>query len=357
MSGTSLDGIDVAMLVTDGANLVERGPSRTYPYDEAQRTILRQALADAVALTTRDHLPARLVEAERRLTQWHVEAVSAFRAEHPGPIDMIGFHGQTVIHRPDLGFTLQLGDGQALAQATGCEVAYDLRQADVQAGGQGAPLVPVYHQALAQQVAERPVAFVNIGGVANVTWIGAVGDPVAFDTGPGNALLNDWCERHLGEAMDRDGALAARGHLDATAFMTYAQHPFFETPAPKSLDRNAFSLAPLAGLRPEDGARTLVHFTATAIARAAAWFPARPKLWIICGGGRLNPTLMREIAGLLEPLGERVVAAEALGFNGDSMEAEAWAYLAVRSLKGLPISFPTTTGAPHPISGGVLAQP
>jgi anhydro-N-acetylmuramic acid kinase len=198
---------------------------------------------------------------------------------------------------------------------------------------------------------------VNIGGVANVTWVGAQADPVAFDTGPGNALLNDWCERHIGEAMDRDGGLAARGLLNPDVFMQLAQHPYFEMPIPKSLDRNAFSLAPLSGLNAADGARTLVHFTATSIARAASWFPSRPKAWVICGGGRLNPVIMSELRSLLEPLGERVIPAEDVGFNGDSMEAEAWAYLAVRSLKGLPISFPMTTGAPRPLSGGVLAQP
>lgn len=357
MSGTSLDGIDVALIGTDGATVVSRGPSRTFPYTEGQRAVLRQAIADAAHLTNAKSHPGSLVEAQRQITQWHADAVAAFRAAHPAAIDVIGFHGQTVIHRPDLHFTLQLSDGPALARATGCNVVYDLRQVDVKAGGQGAPLVPVYHQALAAQLAEQPVAFVNIGGVANVTWVAAQADPVAFDTGPGNALLNDWCERHTGEAMDRDGALAAQGVLNRDAFMQLAQHPYFEMPIPKSLDRNAFSLAPVSGLSAADGARTLVHFTATSIARAAAWFPSRPRAWIICGGGRLNPVIMAELRGLLQPLGERVITAEDVGFNGDSMEAEAWAYLAVRSLKGLPISFPMTTGAPHPLSGGVLAQP
>jgi anhydro-N-acetylmuramic acid kinase len=357
MSGTSLDGSDVAVIETDGENFVRRGPSHTFAYGESQRAVLRQAISDAAYLTTAKSHPGALVAAQRLITDWHAEAVAAFRAAHPGPIDLIGFHGQTVIHRPDLRFTLQLGDGPALARATGLPVVYNLRAADVAAGGQGAPLVPVYHRALAAQLGSRPVAFVNIGGVANVTWIGAEGDPVAFDTGPGNALLNDWCERHTGEPMDRDGALAAKGVLDRAAFLALAQTPYFEKPAPKSLDRNAFSLAALDGLSPADGARTLVHFTATAIARSPAWFPERPKLWIICGGGRLNPILMREIAGLLEPLGERVVAAEAAGLNGDAMEAEAWAYLAVRSRRGLPITFPMTTGVKAPLSGGVLAEP
>lgn len=360
MSGTSLDGIDVALLETDGDQLVRRGPSRTYPYDAAQQALLRQAIADAKFLTDHKSHPGSLVEAQRQLTGWHIGAVEAFCREtgiSAQKIGVIGFHGQTVIHRPDLRFTLQLGDGQALATALGIPVVYDLRQADVRAGGQGAPLVPVYHRALAASLPERPVAFVNIGGVANVTWIRRDGELVAFDTGPGNALLNDWCQRHTGEPLDRNGALAASGMLNRNAFLLLSQHPYFEKPAPKSLDRNAFDIGCLKGLSAADGAATLAHFTATSIARAAAWMPERPKLWVICGGGRHNPTLMRLIGGLLEPLGEAAESAEEAGFDGDAMEAEAWAYLAVRSLAGLPITYPMTTGAPAPMTGGVLVRP
>lgn len=360
MSGTSLDGIDVAMIATDGEARVERGPARTYPYDSRQRALLRQALADAASLTRRGDRPGVLAKTEASLTDWHAEVVRTFCAEtatDPASIDVIGFHGQTVIHRPEIRLTVQLGDGPALARATGRPVVYDLRAADVAAGGQGAPLVPVYHRALAGRIAERPVAFVNIGGVANLTWIGTDGELAAFDTGPGNALIDDWCERHLGEPLDRDGALAARGHLDRAAFLSLAQHPYFERRIPKSLDRNAFDVACLAGLSPEDGAATLTHFTATSIARGIGHLPARPKLYVICGGGRRNPTLMRLIRGLLEPLGERVLTAEEAGADGDAVEAEAWAYLAVRSLAGLPISFPLTTGAPRALAGGVIARP
>ena len=360
MSGTSLDGIDVALLRTDGEASVERGPSRTYAYDDAQRGLLRRAIADAKAMTGRAERPGCLADAERLLTRWHIEAVQAFCAENglkPSQIDLIGFHGQTVLHRPEARLTVQLGDGASLAKATGIPVVYDLRAADVAAGGQGAPLVPVYHRALAEAFSERPMAFVNIGGVANMTWIGRDGELVAFDTGPGNALLNDWCERHLGEPMDKDGALAARGHLVAKAFKALAGNPYFEKPVPKSLDRDAFDISSLEGLSPEDGAMTLVHFTATAIARSAGHVSERPRLYVICGGGRLNPTLMRVLRGLLEPLGERLVTAEDVRLDGDAMEAEAWAYLAVRSRKGLAITYPKTTGAPRPLSGGVFATP
>jgi anhydro-N-acetylmuramic acid kinase len=360
MSGTSLDGIDVALLETDGAELVRRGPARTYAYGTRQQMLLRQAIVEAKSLTSRTNLPRSLFEIERKLTDLHIDAVRAFTKDigtsHDN-IDVIGLHGQTVIHRPAARFTLQLGDGQVLARAVGTPVVYDLRAADIAAGGQGAPLVPVYHRALAASLAARPVAFVNIGGVANATWVGRDGSLVAFDTGPGNALLNDWCERHISEPLDRNGALAAKGTLNRDAFLALAQNSYFERPAPKSLDRNAFEISCLDGLSAADGAATLTHFTATSIARSVAWMTERPRLWVICGGGRLNPTLMRVLRGLLEPLGDKVIAAEEAGFDGDAMEAEAWAYLAVRSLAGLPITYPTTTGAPEPLPAGIIARP
>ncbi|MGH6855193.1 MAG: anhydro-N-acetylmuramic acid kinase [Aestuariivirga sp.] len=360
MSGTSLDGIDVAMIRTDGEAIVERGPSRTYPYDATQRRLLKEAIAEAKSLTNRMARPGCLAMAEREITEWHGAAVESFLQETsltPQKIEIIGFHGQTVLHRPELRLTVQLSDGPMLARRLNRPVVYDMRAADVAAGGQGAPLAPAYHRALAAKFDERPVAFVNVGGVANMTWIGEGDAIAAFDTGPGNALLNDWCEKHTGEPLDRDGKLAARGVLDAKSFMTLALDSYFEKPVPKSLDRNAFDVSCLEGLSPEDGAATLTNFTATSIARGVGHLPERPKLYVICGGGRLNPMMMREIRGLFEPLGEKVMSAEQAGFDGDAIEAEAWAYLAVRSRKGLPITFPGTTNAPRPLTGGVLALP
>jgi anhydro-N-acetylmuramic acid kinase len=223
----------------------------------------------------------------------------------------------------------------------------------VAAGGQGAPLVPVYHRALASNLNERPVAFVNIGGVANMTWIGRNGDLVAFDTGPGNALINDWCERHTDVPLDRDGVMASRGSVAVHELGQLLKNNFFATAAPKSLDRNSFKTTLLDGLSPEDGAATLTRFTAATIAGSASLVPEPPRLYIICGGGRLNPTLMRDLRELLQV---PVIPAEDVGFNGDSMEAEAWGYLAVRSLRGLPITFPGTTGAASPLTGGILAK-
>ncbi|MDP4824068.1 MAG: anhydro-N-acetylmuramic acid kinase, partial [Aestuariivirgaceae bacterium] len=206
MSGTSLDGIDAALIRTDGEAVVERGPAMAFPYSPAQRARLRAGLEAAVAITQRDQRPGDLGPLERDLTLWHAEAVAEFRKAHDIQPDVIGFHGQTVLHRPANRLTVQLGDGGLLARETGIQVVADMRAADVAAGGQGAPLVPAYHAALAAGLAQRPVAFVNIGGVANITFIARDGALLAFDTGPGNALLDDWALKHTGRAVDEGGS-------------------------------------------------------------------------------------------------------------------------------------------------------
>ena len=353
MSGTSLDGIDVALIRTDGEDVVERGPSNTYSYSDGQRQILRAALQAAKNLKRREERPFGLAKTEAALTDWHVQAVENFIKANPATIDVIGFHGQTVIHRPEIKLTVQLGDGKALAKKLGVPVVYDVRAADVAAGGQGAPLVPIYHRALAASLPERPIAFVNIGGVANVTWIGAQGDMIAFDTGPGNALIDDWVLKHAGVAHDVDGALAARGSSNESIIEQFLGHPFFKLVPPKSLDRNSFAAFSLDGLSPSDGAATLVEVTARSIARTLDLLPKPARGWIICGGGRHNPTIMKSLRQKLP----NVQTAEEVGFNGDSMEAEAWAYLAVRSQKKLSFTFPMTTGVSQPMTGGVLALP
>ena len=233
-------------------------------------------------------------------------------------------------------------------------MVYDLRAADVAAGGQGAPLVPVYHRALAARIEARPVAILNIGGVSNITWIAADGRLLAFDTGPGNAMIDDLVKRRLGEAYDTDGALAAKGKVHEDYVKEYLRHSFFAAAPPKSLDRNAFAGEMVDALPTEDAAATLTAFTAQSIAKAREHLPAEPRLWVVCGGGRKNKTLMGMLAGCVE---NAVVPAEAAGLDGDAIEAEAWAYLAVRSLKGLPITFPGTTGVCEPLTGGVLVKP
>ncbi len=374
MSGTSLDGIDVALITTDGESHVVRGPAMTLPYTPEIRALLLAAIEDSKDITDRRSRPAHLPHAERELTELHGAAVSHFLRKQGisrDQIEVIGFHGQTVLHRgaaagmrlkpngephwaPSPGITVQLGLGEMLADLTRIPVVYDLRAADVAAGGQGAPLVPVYHQALTAKLPQRPVAIVNIGGVANVTWIGRDGRLLAFDTGPGNALIDDWMRAKVRFDYDADGEMAAQGTINAHALHTYLNHAYFNAPPPKSLDRNSFALDAVAALGAEDGAATLTAFTAETIARARQHMPEEPELWIISGGGRRNGTLMSMLAGLVHCA---VVPAEAAGLNGDSLEAEAWGYLAVRSLKGLPITFPGTTGVAEPMRGGVLAKP
>jgi anhydro-N-acetylmuramic acid kinase len=248
---------------------------------------------------------------------------------------------------------VQLGDGKTLAKKLGVPVVYDMRAADMAAGGQGAPFVPVYHRALAASVPERPLVFVNIGGVSNVTWIGPKGDMIAFDTGPGNAPIDDWAMKHTGVARDLDGKLAATGTPNESIIEQFLSQPFFKMAPPKSLDRNSFAAITMDTLSPSDGAATLVEIIARAITKAVSWLPEVPKAWIICGGGRHNPVIMKALRKMLP----NVQAAEAYGFNGDAIEAEAWAYLAARSQKKLPLSFPMTTKVSQPMTGGVLALP
>lgn len=370
MSGTSMDGIDAALVETDGDLLVKRGPSLTIPYNLEQRALLAEAVAHAGLVVRREDRPGVLGEAERMVTELHAAAVSAFLRQHGvarSSLDVIGFHGQTVLHRPlakpspsevllrepPRRLTVQLGDGERLAELTGIDVVYDLRAADAANGGEGAPLVPVYHRALFANRPERPIALLNIGGVANVTWIGRDGEMLAFDTGPGSALIDDWMGLRTGEPYDRDGATAAAGRVEEEHLRDLMMHPFFAARPPKSLDRNAFQTAALGALATRDGAATLTAFTASAVARSLEHMPEVPQLWVVAGGGRRNRTLMQMIA---ERLACALVPAEAVGLDGDSLEAEAWAYLAVRSLNGLPITFPGTTGVPLPLTGGVLAR-
>lgn len=348
MSGTSLDGVDAAWLETDGETIAAFGPALTLPYDRGMRADLRAILDLAPTLAVDD---PRLLDVSARLTAWHARAVEALGR----PADLIGFHGQTILHRPDHRRTWQIGDAHALARRLGVPVAHGFRLDDVAAGGQGAPLVPVYHRALAHGL-PRPLAVLNIGGVANVTWIGPGDELVAFDTGPGNALLDDWAMRHTGQPCDRDGALAAAGTADAAVLAALLAQPYFRAPPPKSLDRLDFARV-LAGsglerLPAADGAATLVAFTVGAI--AAAVLPAPPRRWIVCGGGRHNPVLME---GLRRALAAPVEPADCLGWDGDAIEAQCFGYLAARVQAGSPLSYPGTTGVPHPLPGGRIAYP
>jgi anhydro-N-acetylmuramic acid kinase len=361
MSGTSLDGVDAAWVETDGERIGRLGPALTLPYEPALRRDLRSLLDRAPQLAEDDALLASCV---RRLTDAHVEAVARLRVQvhrHlDEDVDLLGFHGQTILHRParapsripGTGRTWQVGDARGLARATNLSVAYDFRSADVAAGGEGAPLVPVVHAALAEEL-PRPLAVLNLGGVGNVTWLGEGGAMLAFDTGPANGPLDDWARRSLGKDYDKDGNLAAAGQADGAVLSHLMAHPYLTAPPPKSLDRldfdRALREAGAGALSPQDGAATLVAFCAICVAAAARHFPEPPKQWLVAGGGRRNPAMMRALAAVLT---EPVRPVEVAGWNGDMLEAQAFGVLAARVSRGLPLTFPGTTGVAQPTTGG-----
>lgn len=355
MSGTSLDGIDAALIETDGERAVRRVAFHCAPFDDAARARLADATALALTCARPTDIPV-MAAAIDLVTRAHLAAVRTLLREAgvaAGDVGVIGFHGQTVAHRPDRGWTWQIGDGQALADATTIRTVADFRSADVAAGGQGAPLLPVYHAALAAGL-PGPVAILNLGGVANVTLVADGVAIAAFDTGPANGLIDSWMEQETGARFDRDGALAAAGRVDDAVLTAMLDHPFFAAPYPKSLDRNDFTIQPARGLSPADGAATLTAFTAASVAEGLAALPQAPRRLLVAGGGRHNPTLLAMVAARTGLVAEPV---DALGWDGDGLEAEGFAYMAVRTLADLPISFPGTTGVPHAMPGGTIFTP
>jgi anhydro-N-acetylmuramic acid kinase len=357
MSGTSLDGIDLALMLTDGEGAIHFQRDGFVAYDAATRDVLGGVLDAALHWPTAmlahpADWPPQLRAAEEAVTAAHLAAVQGFITDADN-LALIGFHGQTITHRPDEGFTLQIGDGQALAQALGCDVVGQFRRADMENGGQGAPLAPLFHGALVGD--DRPQAVLNLGGVGNITWLGTDAarddDMLAFDTGPANALIDDWVRARTGAAFDQDGALAAAGQLDRAALAGLMAHDYFDKPPPKSLDRLSFPIDAIKALSAEDGAATLTAFTAQAVAQGLDHCPAKPARLIVCGGGRHNKTLC---AMLAERCGVDIIDCDALAWRGDSLEAQAFAWLAVRALNGLPLSRPETTGVAQPCTGGVV---
>lgn len=351
ISGTSMDGIDVALIETDGGTVVRTGPGRMVAYPEALRTELLAFLADP---SRAEHDP--LAALERGVTNAFTAAIAGFLADESisaDRVDLIGLHGQTVYHRPERRFTRQLGMGQMMADTLGIDVVDGFRAADVQSGGQGAPFAPLYHAALAARLA-GPLMVLNLGGVGNVTYI--EGETIiAFDTGPASALIDDVVQRRFGLAFDDCGAIATRGTVDRSALDRLMDNPFFAAPAPKSLDRNDFHVRARVAdtLADDDAVATLAAFTIAAAAAALAHVPNRPLRWLVTGGGRHNLHFMR---GLRSKLGVPVEPVEAVGWNGDLIEAQCFGYLAVRSTLGLPLSLPSTTGVPRPMPGGVLRR-
>lgn len=353
MSGTSMDGVDAALLRTDGETIAAFGSGLTLPYDPALRARIRALLG---------HGHGEVQAVSRDLTAVHAEAVAALLRQAglaPRDIAWLGFHGQTLLHRPEARHrrTWQAGDGARLAQVTGIATVADFRSQDVAMGGQGAPLVPLYHLALARYAKlTAPLLVLNLGGVGNVTYIGSGGDDdlIAFDTGPGNALIDDWMLRHTGHAQDENGAAAATGEVDAAVLARLMAHDYFAAKPPKSLDRNDFSAQAVEGLSVEDGAATLAAFTAASVARGLSHLPQRPLRCLVCGGGRHNATLMKL---LTQHLNMPVESVETVGWRGDHLEAEAFAFLAARAVRGLALSVPGTTGVRMPVSGGRFYRP
>ncbi len=351
MSGTSLDGVDAAVIETDGETIGRFGPAITVPYapelrDRLANLIRQQRAGGAVPAPPR---PPAYREIAHEMTRVHGEAVQALHTK----ADLIGFHGQTILHAPQARLTVQIGDAAWLARATGTPVACDFRLADVAAGGQGAPLVPLFHAALARAF-PKPLLIINIGGVANITYVGEGREILACDTGPGNALLDDFMAVRTGTPLDPDGSHALAGRPNPAILQTLLAHPFLAQPPPKSLDRQHFAAAldAVAGLSTEDGAASLAAFTAGAIARTR--LPAQPRHAYVTGGGRKNAAIMAALAAALPC---PVAAVEAAGWDGDALEAQCFGYLAVRVLRGLPLSLPTTTGVPRPMPGGRIVQP
>ena len=348
MSGTSMDGVDAAIITTDGERQLEPGIHLTLPYERAFRERLRDLIAGKGDVDT----------VEEELTTYHSRAVTVLLRSagmKAQEISLIGFHGHTILHNPDDGHTWQIGNGAKLARDTGIDVVHDLRSAEVAAGGQGAPLAPVYHRALINRMV-RPLAVLNIGGVANLTWVGGGdNDLMGFDTGPGNALIDDWIMRHTGEPFDRDGAIAGCGRASPVKLAKLMTHPYFEQKPPKSLDRDDFVGAAteiLQGLSLEDGAALLTAFTIQSIAQSVTHLPLPPMQWVVVGGGRHNQAIM---GGLRVRMDAEIISGDDVGWSGDAVEAQAFGYMAVRSRLGLPISYPGTTGVPQAMSGGVFA--
>lgn len=345
MSGTSLDGeIDVALIRTDGVDLVEVLDFKPFPYDIAVRDKVRACFGACEE-------SAQTREAERLITDLHIEAVKAsgFQA------NVIGFHGQTITHDPHNGLTWQLGDAQRLADKTGMDVVFDLRQDDIKAGGQGAPLIPVYHRAITADL-DKPIAVLNLGGVANVTYIGADSGMLAFDCGSANAMIDDYAAAHFDVDFDEGGKLAEAGKADRAVIDEFLAHPYFETHPPKSLDRNEFEaiMEKLPDDR-HDAIATLTVMSASAVMAAVKHFPVLPKTFYVCGGGRKNDFMMRLLEDMLIPA--RVYPIEEIGYDGNAIEAQGFAYLAVRSVLRYPLTYPSTTGATEPMTGGTLFKP
>ena len=351
MSGTSLDGVDAAIVETDGQVIHGFGAHGYRAYSQDEQAVLMAALGKWAG--------PEVAAAAAVVDRAHAEALAGFE-----DVALVGFHGQTLAHEPRGRGTLQVGDGQALAEALGVPVVWDFRSADVELGGEGAPLAPFFHFACAKWVgATRPVAFLNLGGVGNITWVDPrcsapeeEGALLAFDTGPANAPLNDLLRQRRGLAFDEGGRIAARGRVATGALELFLAEGYFSRMPPKSLDRNDFSemIELVNELSDADAAATMTAMCAAAVAQGMVHCPSPPERVLVTGGGRHNPVLMEMLSVSLEC---PVAPVEEVGLDGDMLEAQAFAYLAVRVARGLPTSCPTTTGVRALVGGGTVSRP
>ena len=362
MSGTSMDGIDAALIESDGEKIVNIIGHSSYEYDVAFRKKLKSTLDEVTNVVKADELSRSVLNVGDELTIKHAFAVNQLLKKYsisPNKVDLIGFHGQTILHKPDIGLTIQIGNGAMLAQQCGIDVVFDLRSNDMKHGGQGAPLVPVYHRALALKLSDKldfPVAFINIGGISNLTFVGKNDELYAFDCGPGNGLIDQWMYFRTGSPMDRNGEAGLRGTVKEEIVNSYSRHPFFSQRKPGSLDWRSFKPLTDKAVSVEDGAASLSFVTAYGIVNSFRHLPTYPKTLVLSGGGAYNRAIIKALEELTQKYGIITLTAQSLGLSSDFIEAEAWAYLAIRSIYNLPITFPTTTGCLSPQSGGRLAR-
>ncbi|MBH9994463.1 MULTISPECIES: anhydro-N-acetylmuramic acid kinase [Bartonella] len=362
MSGTSMDGIDAALIESDGEKIVNIIGHSSCEYDVAFHKKLKSTLDEVTNVVKADELSRSVLNVGDELTIKHAFAVNQLLKKYsisPNKVDLIGFHGQTILHKPDIGLTIQIGNGAMLAQQCGIDVVFDLRSNDMKHGGQGAPLVPVYHRALALKLSDKldfPVAFINIGGISNLTFVGKNDELYAFDCGPGNGLIDQWMYLKTGSPMDRNGEAGLRGTVKEEIVNSYSRHPFFSQRKPGSLDWRSFKPLTDKAVSVEDGAASLSFVTAYGIVNSFRHLPTYPKTLVLSGGGAYNRAIIKALEELTQKYGIITLTAQSLGLSSDFIEAEAWAYLAIRSIYNLPITFPTTTGCLSPQSGGRLAR-
>lgn len=350
-----MDGIDAAIIRTDGHEYVQPIDFISTAYDDEFTHDLRRILGK----TRPDDQSHRI---ERELTTRHARIVTEILSKHPAIAraenPVIGFHGHTVFHAPEKRFTWQIGDGKLLSRLTKLRVVNDLRSADVKAGGQGAPLLPLYHKILCTPMINKKIRYasvLNLGGVGNITFIDLeTGKIMAFDTGPANALIDDFIHARTGEKFDKNGDIAAQGTPDQGLVENWMTHDYFSCPPPKSLDRSGWDTQKVQDLSTENGAATLAEFTVHSVISSLKHIPATPQIMLVCGGGRKNKYIMNALADAAPC---PVKPIEHIGHNGDAIEAEGFALLAVRHILGLPVTYPDITGAPRPLCGGTLYTP